>query len=116
MKSPAFQKTGKNKYFTALWYEKKTLNKSNHLSPVCQIQTSGRTVAVISLELANIVKIPIDRVLHILHENLGLRKLYQNCVPRLLTVDQKERVDDPEQCSKLFGQNKNNFFMSLMSN
>jgi len=52
-------------------------------------------------ELADIVKISMERVGYILHEHL--RKLCSKWVPRLLTVDQKQqRVDDSERCLELF--------------
>jgi len=54
-------------------------------------------------ELADIVKISKERVGFILHEHLTMRKLCSKWVPRLLTVDQKQkRVDDSEQCLAMF--------------
>lgn len=61
-------------------------------------------------EIADIVKISSERVHHIIHEYLGMRKLFSKWVPRELTIDQKQqRVDDSEQCLALFNHNKKDF-------
>lgn len=62
-------------------------------------------------EIADIVKISIERVHHIVHEYLGMRKLYAKWVPRELTMDQKQqRVDDSEECLAMMNRNKSEFF------
>ena len=49
-------------------------------------------------------------MLTILHESLGMRKLFPKCVPRLLTPDQKQqRVEDSERCFELFKRGKKDF-------
>ncbi|KAF7277971.1 hypothetical protein GWI33_008970 [Rhynchophorus ferrugineus] len=51
-----------------------------------------------------------ERVHHIIHEYLGVRKPCAKWVPRELTVDQKQRrVDDSEQCLKMIKRNKPEF-------
>lgn len=61
-------------------------------------------------EIADIVKISTERVHHIVHEYLGMRKLCAKWVPRELTFDQKQqRVDDSEQCLEMIKHNKAEF-------
>jgi histone-lysine N-methyltransferase SETMAR len=61
-------------------------------------------------EIAETLKISKERVGHIVHEYLGMRKLCAKWVPRELTVDQKQqRVDDSEQCLELINRNKTEF-------
>ncbi|XP_031639731.1 protein GVQW3-like, partial [Contarinia nasturtii] len=61
-------------------------------------------------EIAETLKISKERVHHIIHEYLDMRKLCAKWVPRELTIDQKQqRVDDSEQCLKLFNSNKTEF-------
>ncbi|KAF7269843.1 hypothetical protein GWI33_017133 [Rhynchophorus ferrugineus] len=53
-------------------------------------------------EIADTLKISTERVHHIIHEYLGMRKLCAKWVPRELTFDQKQRrFDDSEQCLKM---------------
>ena len=43
----------------------------------------------------------------IIHEHLGMKKLFSKWVPRLLTPEQKQqRVDDSESCLEMFTRNK----------
>ncbi|KAF7270729.1 hypothetical protein GWI33_016311 [Rhynchophorus ferrugineus] len=61
-------------------------------------------------ELADTLKISIERVHHITHEYLGMRKLCAKWVPHELTFDQKQRlVDDSKQCLKVIKRNKPEF-------
>ena len=49
-------------------------------------------------EIADTLKISEDSVFTILHESLGIHKLFSKWVPRLLTPDQKQqRVEDSER-------------------
>ena len=49
-------------------------------------------------------------VFTILHESLGMRKLFSKWVPRLLTPNQKQqRVKDSERCLELFKRGEKNF-------
>ena len=45
-------------------------------------------------EIANIVKISIERIQNILHETLGMKKLSARWVSRLLIVEQKSESHD----------------------
>ena len=45
----------------------------------------------------------------ILYESLGMRKLFSKWVPRFLTPDQKQRVEEPERCLELFKWDKKDF-------
>ncbi|CAH2096945.1 unnamed protein product [Euphydryas editha] len=52
------------------------------------------------------LKISQERVGHIIHEYLGMRKLCAKWVSRELTIEQnQERVDASEQCLQLFNRN-----------
>ena len=51
-------------------------------------------------EIAQTVKMSEGSVLTIIHEHLTRRKLFSKWVPRLLTVDQRQPVDDTEQSSR----------------
>ena len=54
-------------------------------------------------EITDTLKISKGSVFTILHESLGMRKLFSKWVPRLLTPDQiQQRVDDSERCLELF--------------
>ena len=45
-----------------------------------------------------------------MHEHLTMTKLFSKWVPRLLTVDQKQKpVDNSEQCLAMFTRNKSDF-------
>ena len=61
-------------------------------------------------QITNTLKISEGSVFTILHESLGMRKLFSKWVPRLLTSDQKQqRVEDSERCLELFKRGKNDF-------
>lgn len=61
-------------------------------------------------EIADISKISKGTVFKIMHENLGMKKLFSKWVPRLLTLEQKQqRIDDSERCLKLFTRDKKDF-------
>ena len=61
-------------------------------------------------EIAEILKISEGSVFIILHESLGMRKLFSKWVPRLLTTDQKQQhVEDSERCLELFKRGKKDF-------
>lgn len=62
------------------------------------------------LEISETLKISKERVGHIVHELLDMRKLCAKWVPRVLTVDQKhQRLDDSQQCLAIFNRNKTEF-------
>lgn len=67
-------------------------------------------------EIAETVGISKDRVGHILHEILGMRKLSARWVPRLLTPDNKRiRETTSEQCLKLFKRNPKEFLRRFVT-
>ena len=60
--------------------------------------------------IADILKISEGNVFTILHESLGMRKLFSKWVPRLLTPDQKQqRVENWKRCLELFKWGKEDF-------
>ncbi|VVC26114.1 Hypothetical protein CINCED_3A012498 [Cinara cedri] len=76
-----------------------------NIKKVHRIILNNREVKLI--EIADIVKISSGHVHHIIHEYLYMRNLCAKWVPRELTIDQKQqRVNDSEQCLKLFNRNK----------
>ncbi|KAF7270024.1 hypothetical protein GWI33_016981 [Rhynchophorus ferrugineus] len=61
-------------------------------------------------EIADTPKISTEHIYHVIHEYLGMRQLCAKWFPRELTFDQKQqRVDDSEQCLKMFKRNKPEF-------
>ena len=61
-------------------------------------------------EIADTLKISEDSVFTILHESLGMCKLFSKWVLRLLTLDQKQqRVEDSKRCLELFKRSKKDF-------
>jgi len=57
-----------------------------------------------------------DRVGHVLHEILGMRKLSARWVPRFLTPDNKRnRETTSEQCLTLFKRNPKEFLRRFMT-
>jgi len=61
-------------------------------------------------EVAEAVGISTERVHHILHEYLDMKKLSARWVPRLLTLDHKRnRVTISEECLAMFSRNPNEF-------
>lgn len=81
---------------------------SENIRQIHKIILNNRKVKL--SEIADTLKISTERVHHIVHEYLGMRKLCAKWVPRELTFDQKQqRVDDSEQCLELFNRNKSEF-------
>ncbi|GBP28367.1 Histone-lysine N-methyltransferase SETMAR [Eumeta japonica] len=61
-------------------------------------------------ELVHAVGISTERVHHILHEYLDMRKLSAKWVPRLLTLDHKRnRVTTSKECLAMFSRNPDEF-------
>lgn len=61
-------------------------------------------------EISQIVNISHNTVFHIIHNDLGMRKLCARWVPRSLTIDQKhERVTKSKECLAMFKRNKSEF-------
>jgi hypothetical protein len=59
------------------------------------------------IEIAETQKISKERVEHIVHEYLDMRKLCAKSVPHDQT---QQRFDDSEQCLAIFNRNKDEFF------
>ncbi|KAF7267515.1 hypothetical protein GWI33_019256 [Rhynchophorus ferrugineus] len=57
-------------------------------------------------EIADTLKISTERVHHIIHEYLSMRRLCEKRVPHELIFNQKQRVDYSEQCLKIIKRNK----------
>ena len=54
-------------------------------------------------EIVDTLKITEDSVFTILHQSLGIRKLFPKWMPRLLAPDQKQqRIENSERCLELF--------------
>ena len=67
-------------------------------------------------EIADTLKISEDSVYTILHESLGMRKLFSKLVPRSLSPEQKpQRVKDLESCLELYKRGKKNFLRRYMT-
>ena len=61
-------------------------------------------------EIANTLKISEGSVFTILHESLGMRKLFSKWLLRLLTPEKKQqRFEDSDGCLELFKRGKKNF-------
>ena len=60
-------------------------------------------------EIAEELNISEGSIFTILHEQLSMRKLCSKWVARLLTVNQKQCVNDSERCLQLFQCNKKGF-------
>ena len=61
-------------------------------------------------EIADELKLLGGNVFAILHKHLSVRKLCSKCIPRFLTVDQKQqRVEDSKRCLQLFQRNRKGF-------
>lgn len=81
---------------------------NENIKKIHKIILNDRKVKLI--EIAETLKISKERVGHIVHEYLGMRKLCAKWVPRELTIDQKQqRVDASEECLELFNRNKSEF-------
>ena len=66
------------------------------------------------IEIAETLKISKERVGHIVHKYLDMRKLCEKWVPRVL--DQKQqRFDDLEQCLAILNRNKVKFFRGYIT-
>jgi|SRR5687768_3191449 len=67
-------------------------------------------------EIADTLHISTERVRNILHEYLDMKKLSARWVPRMLTIDQKQkRVDDSEYCLAYFQRNPSDFLRRFIT-
>ncbi|KAM8702311.1 hypothetical protein ACLKA7_004975 [Drosophila subpalustris] len=61
-------------------------------------------------EIADILKISAGSVHTIIHDHLGMKKVFSKWVPRLLTPEQKQqRIDESKSCLDMFTRNKSEF-------
>ena len=67
-------------------------------------------------EIAVELKISKGSVFTILHEHLSMRKVCSKWVPHLLTVDQKQHVNNSQCCLQLFQQIKKEFLHKTFDN
>ena len=65
----------------------KTATADDNIAKVHQMVLDDRRIKV--REIPEVMKMSKERVCHILHQDLGMRKLSARWVPRLLTLDQR---------------------------
>ncbi|XP_065665495.1 protein GVQW3-like [Hydra vulgaris] len=83
----------------------KTATTDENIAKVHQVVLDNRRIKV--REIAEVMNISKERVCHILHENLDMRKLSARWVPRLLTLDQKRvRMNISNALLAQFSRNK----------
>jgi hypothetical protein len=73
----------------ALSRRRKGAVTDQNIKKIHKINLNDRKVKMI--EIAETLKISKKRVEYIVHEYLYMRKLCAKCVPRVLTIDQKQR-------------------------
>ena len=66
-------------------------------------------------EISEELKTSEGSIFTILHEHLSMKKLCSKWVKHLLTVDQKQPIDDPECCLQLFPHNKKEFLCKYVT-
>ena len=67
-------------------------------------------------EIADTLKISEGSVFTILHESVGMSKLFSKWVPRLFTLDKKQkRVEDSQRCLELFKRGKKDFLSQYVT-
>ena len=92
----------------------KTATTEDNMTKIHDLVLADRRLKV--REIAETVGISKDRVGHILHEILGMRKLSARWVPRLLTPDNKRnRETTSEQCLTLFKRNPKEFLRRFVT-
>jgi hypothetical protein len=97
------------KWFAKIKRGEVSIEDDTCIKKVHKIILNDREVKLI--EIAETLMISKERVGHIVHEYLDMRKLCAKWVPRVLTIDQnQQRVDDSEQCLAIFYHNKDEFF------
>ena len=92
------------------WYAEFKRGRTNN----DDTERSGRPKSAVVTEnitkVHKIVWISEGSVFTVLHESLGMRKLFSKRVPLLLTPDQKQqRFEDSEPCLELFKRGKKDF-------
>jgi predicted DNA-binding transcriptional regulator len=92
----------------------KTASTEDNVTKIHDLVLADRRLKV--REIAETVGISKDRVGHILHEILGMRKLSVRWVPRLLTPDNKRnRETTSEECLRLFKRNPKEFLRRFVT-
>ena len=92
----------------------KTATTEDNVTKIHDLVLADRRLKV--REIAETVRISKDRVGHILHDILGMRKLSARWVPRLLTPDNKRnRETISEQCLTLFKRNLEEFLRRFVT-
>ena len=86
----------------------KTATIDENIAKVYQMVLEDRRMKV--RDIAEVMNMSKERVCHILHQHLGMRKLSARWVPRLLTVDQKRvRMNISNALLAQFRRNKFGF-------
>jgi len=92
----------------------KTATTEDNVTKINNVVLADRRLKI--REIAEKVGISKDRVGHILHEILGMRKLLGRWVPRWLTPDNKRnRGTTSEQCLTLFKRNSMEFLRRFVT-
>ena len=92
----------------------KTATTDDNIAQVHQILLDNRRIKV--REIAEAMNMSKERVCHVLHEDLGMRKLSARWVPRLLTLDQKRvRMNVSNALLAQFRRQKSEFWRRLIT-
>jgi len=92
----------------------KTTTTENNVTKIHDLVLADRRLKI--REIAETVSMSKDRVGHVLHEILGIRKLSARWVPRLLTPDNKRnRETTSELCLSLFKRNPKEFLRRFVT-
>ncbi|XP_035225628.1 uncharacterized protein LOC118198134 [Stegodyphus dumicola] len=78
-----------------------------NVKQVLKIVMNDRKVKV--REIAELVNISTGSASMILHEKLRMKKVFPKWIPHVLTMEQKQQVDDSQSCLSLFTRNKEDF-------
>ena len=92
----------------------KTATADDNIAKVHQMVLDDRRIKV--REIAEVMRMSKERVCHILHQDLGMRKLSARWVPRLLTLDQKRvRMNISNALLVQLRHNKSEFWRRLIT-
>jgi len=92
----------------------KTATAEDNVTKINDLVLADRRLKI--REIDETVGMSKDRVSHILHEILGMRKLSARWVPRLLTPQNKRnRETTSEQCLTLFKRNTKEFLRRFVT-
>ncbi|GFU83390.1 histone-lysine N-methyltransferase SETMAR [Trichonephila clavipes] len=91
-----------------------TATTGENIAKVHQRVLDDRRIKVI--KIAEVMNMSKERVCHILHQHLGMRKLPARWVPRLLTLDQRSvRMNISNALLAQFRSNKSEFWRRLIT-